>query len=145
MDWKYEAVDKLRGYEAHNRALENIPAELDRLETAFVSVRSAVIDGMPISGGGNRREDIMLSNIVHRQELKRTLKQARLWVGMVDRALSALDEQERLVLERFYIRRGKGNVERLCSELGVEQSTVYRRRDSALRHFTLALYGVVEN
>lgn len=29
----------------------------------------------------------MLSNIVHRDELKRRLKEAKLWVSVVDRAL----------------------------------------------------------
>lgn len=136
---------KLRGYEARQQALENIPAELARLESTFVSVRSARTDGTPVQGGGSGREDAMLSNIVHRQELERTLEQARLWVAVVDRALAVLDDEERLVLDRFYIHRGKGNVQRLCDELRLEQSSVYRRRDSALRHFTLALYGITEN
>ena len=30
-------------------------------------------------------------------------------------------------------------------ELGIEKATVYRRRDKALRSFTLALYGGLEN
>ena len=30
-------------------------------------------------------------------------------------------------------------------ETWVEKATVYRRRDEALRHFTIALYGVTEN
>jgi hypothetical protein len=38
----------------------------------------------------------------------------------------------------------RGNIERLCKELGMEASSVYRRRDSALKHFTLAFYGVEE-
>ena len=59
-------------------------------------------------------------------------------------ALAVLDEEERHILDRFYIHRANGNVERLCDELHVEVATVYRRRDKALRHFTLALYGVVE-
>lgn len=36
-------------------------------------------------------------------------------------------------------------MDRLCEELGLEKATVYRRRDAALRHFTLALYGVTES
>ncbi len=145
MDWKFEAIDKLKGYGAHKRALENIPDELARLKSAYQHIRSARTDSTPVVGGGNTREDVMLSNIVHRQELELTLRQAKLWVAVVDRALAILDDEERLVLGRFYIQRGKGNVQRLCDELRLEQSSVYRRRDSALRHFTLALYGITEN
>lgn len=142
MDWKQEAIDKLRDYEAHKKALDNIPLELERLGAAYTGIRAARVDGTPRAGSsGNRREDAMLSNIVHRDELKRRLKEARLWVAQVDKALSVLDDEERLVLDRFYIHRAKGAIEDLCGRLHVEQATVYRKRDSALRRFTLALYG----
>ena len=144
MNWKREAIDKLKNYEAHREALENIPKEIKRLESAYAGIRSAATDGPPVSGGGDTREDSMLSNIIHRDELKRRLKEARLWVSMVDRALAVLDDEERLVLDRFYIHRTKGAVEALCESLSLEKSAVYDRRDKALRHFTLALYGVTE-
>jgi len=144
MNWKREAIDKLKNYEAHRAALESIPKEIKRLESAYTGIRSATTDGTPVSGGGNTREDTMLSNIVHRDELKRRLKEARLWVSQVDKALAILDDEERLVLDKFYIHRAKGNVGELCERLNVEQATVYRKRDSALRRFTIALYGVTE-
>ena len=145
MNWKYEAIDKLKGYEAHLRALDSIPREIKRLESAFASIRSATTDATPVSGGTSTREDTMLSNIAHREELGRALKQARAWGKLVDGALAVLDDEERLVLDRFYIHRAKGNVDRLCEELGREKTAVYDRRDKALRHFTIALYGVTEN
>lgn len=144
MNWKREAIDKLKNYEAHKQALECLTKEIRRLESAYTGIRSATTDGTPISGGGNTREDSMLSNIVHRDELKRRLKEARLWVSMVDKALAVLDDEEQLVLDRFYIHLAKGAVEALCECLNLEKSAVYDRRDKALRHFTLALYGVTE-
>ena len=75
MNWKREAADKLKNYEAHKQALECLPKEIRRLESAYIGIRSATTDGTPISGGGSTREDSMLSNIVHRDELKRRLKQ----------------------------------------------------------------------
>ena len=144
MNWKREAADKLKNYEAHKQALECLPKEIKRLESAYTGIRSATTDGTPVSGGGNTREDSMLSNIVHRDELKRRLKEARLWVAQVDKALAVLDDEERLVLDRFYIHRANGAVEALCESLSLEKSAVYDRRDKALRHFTLALYGVTE-
>jgi len=78
------------------------------------------------------------------EELGRRLEESRLWVKTVNDAFGVLTDEERLVLDRFYIHRTKGGVGSLCAELGVEQSTAYRKRDSALRHFTLALYGATE-
>ena len=125
MNWKFEAIDKLKGYEAHKLALENIPREIRRLEISAESIRSAITDGTPVVGGGSTREDVMLSNIVHREELERTLKQTRAWVKLVEDSLAVLDDEERLTLERFYIHRTKGGVDRLCSELGLELSLIH--------------------
>lgn len=144
MNWKREAIDKLKNYEAHRQALENIPREIKRLESAYTGLRSASTENAPVSGGGGTREDCALSNIVLRDELKRRLKEARLWTAQVDKALAVLGEEETLVLDRFYIHRAKGAVEALCESLSLEKSAVYDRRDKALRHFTLALYGVTE-
>ena len=66
---------------------------------------------------------------------------ARKWVALVDAGLEILSEEDRLVLLRFYMYPERGNVERLCGELGLEKSAVYDRREKALRRFTLALYG----
>ena len=144
MNWKREAIDKLKNYEAHRQALENIPREIKRLESAYTGLRSASTENAPVSGGGGTREDCVLSNIVLRDELKRRLKEARLWTAQVDKALAVLGEEEKLVLDRFYIQRAKGNAGELCERLNVEQATVYRKRDSALRRFTIALYGVTD-
>lgn len=144
MNWKREAADKLRNYTAHREALNSIPQEIKRLESAYAGIRSATSDSTPVSGGGSTREDALLSNIVHREELARRLEESRLWVEMVNRAFGVLTDEERLVLDRLYIHRAKGGVGSLCEELGVEQSTAYRKRDSALRHFTIAMYGATE-
>ncbi len=144
MNWKREAIDKMKNYEAHREALESIPKEIKRLELAYAGIRSATTDGTPVSGSGSMREDNMLSNIVHRDELKRRLREARLWVSQVDKALAVLDDEERLVLDKFYIHRANTSLADLCERLNLEKTAVYGRRDKALRHFTIALYGVTE-
>lgn len=144
MNWKFEAIDKLKQYAARKSALQSIPEEIHRLENAMSRIRSGASGGTPVQGGGSGKEDMYLSNIVRRQELERSLANAQSWVEFVQKGLDFLAEDERLILERFYIYPAKGNVERLCMELGCEQSTVYRRRDAALRKFTICLYGCTE-
>ena len=144
MNWKYEAMEKLKSYNAKKQALRSIPEEIARLESEMQSIRSATSDGTPVSGGGSGREDRYLSNIVHREELSRSLEQAKVWVSLVDAGLAILSQEERLVLDRFYINPARGNVDRLCMELGIEKSQVYARKDSALHHFTIGLYGCTE-
>lgn len=142
MNWKTEAKEKLRRYDAMRLATVNIPQEIQRLEIDAQSIRSARTDATPVSGGGNRREEALLNNILHRQELAWTLQQAQAWLQLTDRALTALTQEEKQILTRLYIYPEKGGLERLCHELDMETSSIYRHRDRALKRFTMALYGI---
>ena len=142
MNWKEEATEKLRKYDAMRLATQNIPEELKRLEQAAYAIRSARTDGTPVKGGTNRREDMLLNNLVCREELNSALTQAKLWVSTADRALGVLSPEEKLILHRLYIYPERNALPRLCQELAVEQSSIYRKRDQALRRFTTALYGI---
>ena len=144
MNWKAEAKEKLRRYDAMRLATINIPEEMERLELDAQAIRSAKTDGDVVNGGGSKREEALINNIIERQELAWTLQQAQLWLKITDRALTALSKEDRLILHRLYIYPEMGAPERLCKELGLETSTIYRRRDRALKRFTLAYYGIDE-
>lgn len=145
MNWKNEAIEKLRRYPSMQLASHNLPEEISMLEDAFTSIRSAKMDATPSKGGGNKREEALLNNIVKRQELRDALEHTRKWLNCTDRALRGLTKEERQILQRMFIYPEAGNIQRLCQELGVEQSSVYRKRDKALERFTRALYGATES
>lgn len=144
MDWREEAKEKLRRYAAMQNAIVSIPQEIKRLEIEYQSIRSSRTDGTPVKGGGSGREDALLNNLVNRQELEWTLKQAQSWKRVTDNAMAILNESDRMILERIYVYPSKGSMENLCKELGCERSSVYRKRDEALHTFTIALYGAIE-
>ena len=145
MNWKFEAIEKLKEYTARKNAITSIPEETKRLEEDAQRIRAASTDATPVQGGGSAREDMLLSNIVLREELQRRLSDAIRWVNIVDAGLAVLSDEDRLVLDRFYIHPMRGNVERLCDELAVEKAAVYKRKEKALRRFTVALYGAAES
>ena len=144
-NWKISAIEKLKQYEAKRQALDIIPMQIAEIESTMISIRSGTYI-FPISGGKSTgKEDMLLSCIVQKEELLRNLDRVKLWIEFMEKGLSILDEDERLVLDRFFIHPAKGNVDRLCGELFIEQSQVYKRRDKALRRFTLAIYGCMES
>lgn len=145
MNWKNEAMEKLRRYDTMRQALRNIPEEIERLKAEATLLRGSSTDKVFVRGSGNRNEDAWINNIVQRQELEQTLTQVRRWLSIADRGLMALDDDQRLILQRLYLYPQKGAVERLCIELGLEQSSVYRKRDQALHRFTAAIYGFLES
>lgn len=144
MNWKIVAIEKLRRYDIMRQALRNIPEEIARLKEEATALKSISADSLWVKGGGGRQEEARINNLIQRQELESALKQVRQWLSVADRALLALDADERLILQRLYLYPQKGAIDRLCSELGMEQSSVYRKRDQALNRFTAAIYGFLE-
>ena len=144
MNWKSEAIDRLRRYDSMKTAVQSIPDEIRRMEMEATSIKAVRTDKVPIKSSSADRNDALINNMVQREELEWTLKQAKLWVKTTDTALSNLTPEDKLILHRLFIANERGNIERLCQELNCEQSTVYRKRDQALYRFTVALYGFVE-
>lgn len=145
MNWKNEAVEKLEQYTAKKQSLKSIPIEIAQLASTAAGLTGARTDKIAVKASGSGREDILLSNIVKREELTLLLEQTQQWVQHVDLGLGVLNEEERLIIERFYIYAERGAAERLAGDLSMDVKTVYRKKDAALRRFTIALYGCVES
>ena len=65
-------------------------------------------------------------------EKLRNMEAARQELERLERALGELNPEERLVAEYMLISPERGNIRRLGQLLGVEQSSVYRRREKVL-------------
>lgn len=142
MNWKNEAIERLSKYAAMKQSLEVIPLELCRLEQSITGLRGCRPGKIRVATTPGRQEDVLLGNLIKQEELSRSFDNAKAWVTTTDLALSVLSREERMILQRMYIQPQKGVVNQLCGELGMEQSSIYRRRDNALYQFTIALYGV---
>ena len=142
MNWKLEAKEKLQSYPTRRASIQSLKNELRRLEFEAEGLKSPTLRAESVRQSHSQRDDRLVDNLVQRKELEQRLRETELWLGTVDGALSALTEQERLVLRRMYMEPGRGNLDRLCEELELEKSMVYRRRDGALERFTSALYGI---
>lgn len=143
MNWKEEVVERLGRYAAMETAVQVIPVELQRLEQEASSLSCSLPGGSGSKSSLRGREDMLLSILVRRQELEKNHANASLWLQSMDKALGQLTREEKNILERMHIRRDR-DLHKLCAELGVEKTSLYRRRDAALKHLTLALYGALE-
>lgn len=145
MKWKQEAIEKLRKYNLLLSARVNIPEEIARLESEACSIKSATADGTPVQGGGNKREDRILDNLMAREELQLQYKRNEQEVQAIERGLAALNEEERYVLRQMYITPMKGNKERLMRELGLtDETSLYKKAKRILYRFTTAMYGYMD-
>ena len=139
-DW---LIPRLRELNGEREALIAIPERIQTLKLSFGAIRAARTDGDPVSGGTYRREDALLANIAERDRLRQNLEVTRREVEQLERALKKLSEDERLIIDRFYIDRPRDHVERLCEELHLEKSQVYELKNRALISLARALYGQV--
>lgn len=145
MDWRKMSIERLRDYENRKRALELIPEQIKTLELNFASVRAARTDGTPVKdGSGNKREDALINNIAKREELERNLRIAEAEVRITETGLSTLTEEEKTVLDKFFINRPRRHIEALCETLCYEKTRIYEIKETALRKFTMSCYGVID-
>lgn len=143
MDWKREAIEDLRNYTRRKQSLENLPKRIEALEQDSFSVRAG-LGSEPVSGGTSMAEDRMINNISERERLGHNLCSVRRLVELTEQGLDSLTREERLVLERFFINRQRGYLERLMDELGYERRQIYRIKDNALKKYTMVMFGIVE-
>jgi hypothetical protein len=145
LNWCIFSIQRLRDYEDRKRAIDNLTEQINSLEDKFTAIRAATTDSTPVQGGNeNRREQMLIHNIATREELKNNLEIIKQEIDITEKGLDVLTETERLILTRFYINRSKGYIERLCDELFISKTELYRQKDEALKRFTMVCYGIVE-
>lgn len=144
MKWTECAITDLRKYSGMKESLKNIPERIYVLELRFQSIKSTTTDSTPVQGGGSHMEDTMLDNIVERERLKILYQADIRMVRLVERGLKSLSDEERTVIQLFYISRAEDYINRLIKELKYEKSQIYRIKDEAIYKFTICMYGIEE-
>ena len=76
-------------------------------------------------------------------QIEKQLKYIRKTVDSIENSLRFLDATEYRIIDMMYISDHK-SAEDLCEDLGLERSSIYRHRRSALGKITLALFGSEE-
>lgn len=141
MDWKATAIKELKNYEFYKRNIANLENRLANAGTRMTSPRTSACSAAPVHGGGNRYEDKMIDFIDERDEIRVKIIKAKKPLEDIDTALNALDECERIVLERFFIRRGGNPITELREILHYERTKIYDIQGEALNKFIFAMYG----
>lgn len=132
MDWRKVAEDDLKHYREQKMGLQHLNEQINevnaRIERVTVQMKT--------------EKEKLVDLYVRRDKLALARNAVEPLIRRMDESLSLLSIDERKIVERLLIDREKGAVERLCSELFLERTRVYEMRNSALRKFTVAMYGV---
>ena len=107
----------------------------------LAEIKGALSAGMPMISSISA---LTLSGSAERERLGFSLKVVEALIELTEKGLVALDQKERRVLDGFYINPIDNHVVKLCEELNIEKSSLYRLKDTALKKFTRSEYGIVE-
>ena len=143
MDYRKEIIERLRRLPDERASLVNLPEQIKALESRLTAIRASRTDGDPVSGGTNRREDMLINTIMEIDKRKADLEEARHEVNVMERNLAALKPNERRALELFYIIGERRAAERLANETGYSEPQAYRIKSTAVENLARRLYGRV--
>lgn len=143
--WQQVAIEDLKSYNYRKQSLDGMGEEVAALKSAATSISAIRIDSAPSASQSTCRDDVIVNNIVRRDELMQTMLQTSVRCSRIENALRELDSKERMILTALFVAPQKGAVEYLCRELNYDKATVYRYRTKALRNFTLLMYGRAES
>ncbi len=145
MNWKKEAINLLRDYPAKQQSLNNLKERYAMLELGSQSLRAAQTSAIPLHGGLSRQQEHLINSIAEKEQVLANYNMTAKQLKWVEKGLSQLSAQERLILEGFYIKDGENAKNDLMNELCIERSALYDQKEKALRKFTLTMYGLLES
>ena len=145
--WKYldkrsATIAALKDYESMQFIIKHTGDEITAERDKMVGVGSPNWDGMPHAHNPNASEDRILNGIEEIDILKERYRQAVEYMNWFKPAWEQLTEEERYVLETFYMdSEESGAALTISEELNIERSSAYNKKNRALDHLTMLLYG----
>ena len=144
LDTRKAAICALEDYPLMEQAAgQDTSAEADQLREDLTSPTSARITGVPHARDPHAGERRIAATLDKIDLLAARSQQAQDYLDWFLPAWAALAEDDRFVLENFYL--GVGGQEDRVAMIGdhfyIERDSVYRRKNRALDRLAVALYG----
>lgn len=140
-DW---LIPDLRTLEARRSSLSHMKEEIETLRLEADAIKATNYDRVTVSGGGgNAQEDKLIANIAKRQELEANLRVVERQVMELDDLLAELNSEDRLIIEKLYIKRERNAAAIIADTLGYDVSRVYQKKNEALLQIARRRFGLV--
>ena len=145
LDKRSAAINALKDYTSMQYILEHTDEEIRIVRDRILSVGSPALSDLP-KGPHNPQsgESHMVAAIDEIDVLKERYRQAVEYMDWVKPAWLALSEDERYILQTFYRNeeeRQTDAVYDICDHFGIERSSAYNKKNRAVQHLALLLYG----
>ena len=140
INWKKEAIEELKRLEDLKESIHSLNERIELIQGQLYNI-SAVQIGERV-GSSDDGDDVRLSKMVELEELKARKLITEKRVQLLQDCLDKLSEEQRLILDRFYIRHTSDYIEELEEVLFKSRTQIYYEKDNALRRLVRLLYGI---
>lgn len=144
LDKKTAAIDALKDYSSMEYIIQNHPDDVADVRDRMMALPSGVPTGLPRQKDPHAVETRLASSLDEIDVLKERYRRALEYMEWFRPAWDALTDDERFILTEFFLRDDISKMEAMLNigdHLHLERAQVYRKKDKALEHLTLMLYG----
>ncbi|ROR28120.1 hypothetical protein EDD66_10558 [Mobilisporobacter senegalensis] len=144
LDKKAAAINALKDFSSMKYIIEHTDEDIATLNDKMSSPTSPVLNGMPSTHDPKAGEKKLIAYINEIDVLKERYRQALEYMDWFQPAWDALTDDERYVLREFYLndeQKQTDAVYNICERFHIERSSAYNKKNRALGHLALLLYG----
>ena len=144
LDKRAAAINALKDYSSMKYIIEHTDEDIATLNEEMSSPASPVINGMPSTHDPKAGEKRHIACINEIDVLKERYRQALEYMDWFQPAWDALTEDEQYVLKEFYLDDEQKQIDavyNICDHFNIERSSAYNKKNRALQHLALLLYG----
>lgn len=144
LDKRAAAINALKDYSSMKYIIEHTDEDIATLNEEMSSPASPVINGMPSTHDPKAGEKRLIACINEIDVLKERYRQALEYMDWFQPAWDALTEDEQYVLNEFYLDDEQKQIDavyNICDHFNIERSSAYNKKNRALQHLALLLYG----
>jgi len=143
LDKKTAAVDALKDYASMEFIIRNHHDNVEEVRSKMTALPSSAPTGMPMDKNPKAGEARLAASLDEIDVLKERYRRALEYMEWFCPAWDALSDEERFILTEFFTTEGSKTeaVGRISERLYLEKSQIYYKKDKALLHFSLLLYG----
>ena len=145
LDKRTAAVNALKDYGSMRYIIDHTESEIDTVHDRIYAVGSpALSHASKGSRNPQAHEDRIIAGIDEIDVLKERYRQAVEYMDWFQPAWMALSEDERYVLQTFYWNEDERQTDAVydvCEHFNIERSSAYNKKNRAIQHLALLLYG----
>ena len=145
LDKRSAAVNALKDYDSMQFILEHTDEDIAAVRDRMIGLGSPALSDMPKGPGNPAAAENRLAGAIDEIDvLKERYRQAVEYMSWFRPAWDVLSEDERFVLKTFFWKTDDGDTDpiaTICAYFSIERNSVYKKKNRALEHLALLLYG----